>query len=373
MCIQGRDRARTGPALALVMAGALPSWAVAQPAATAASYPASTESPAVLAWLKAATSVKPTDIVAIGPQAVMSLDGVTAGPQASSPITALVREEIIDPGYAQRREARSARLEVEIDCAGGAYRIRHVNRFLLPDLKGVGVEVAAPAEAGHAAEGSAMSRIIGAACMRKSTAVVAAAPREPKPAPVSPPPKIVALAEAKPPARPDPAPPPVVAPVVAKPAAKPSDAVATAPPEPKPAPIVVAQVVAQVIAKPDPAPPAAAPTAPSPPKPAPAAPPPEPKPVAVAAAAPAKPAPAPTPFRVQLGTYSTAENAKRAGADLKRDHAKAMGGYETLVDQSSGAGRGYFLLWVKGFAARADASAFCKAVDVAPGGCIIRR
>jgi cell division protein FtsN len=98
-------------------------------------------------------------------------------------------------------------------------------------------------------------------------------------------------------------------------------------------------------------------------------------PAKVAAAAPA-PSPAQTAdkrFKVQLGSYSTADNAHRAGADLVRDHPKPMLGHDVVVSQASAKGKGYFLVVVQGFAERAEADAFCKAVASAPSGCLIRR
>ena len=43
------------------------------------------------------------------------------------------------------------------------------------------------------------------------------------------------------------------------------------------------------------------------------------------------------------------------------------------VDEAAAKGRSYFLLLVKGFAAHAEAAAFCKAVSVEPAACLIRK
>jgi hypothetical protein len=111
--------------------------------------------------------------------------------------------------------------------------------------------------------------------------------------------------------------------------------------------------------------------APKPPAPLSAKSPPAQAPTQVAAVA--APKPASGPFKVQLGTYSTIENAHRAGADLRRQFARAVQDREVIVDQAAAKGRSYFLLLVKGFAAHAEAAAFCKAVSVEPAACLIRR
>lgn len=307
----------TGPHLVLAaltaaaIAGALPLSAAAQDAA--ASYPASAKAADVGPWLAAHTSVRPVDIVAIDPQAVVSLDAVTAQAGTSAPALAVVREEIIDPGYAERRLARSARIEVELNCAGGAYRVRRLTRFPLPDLKGAGTEVAAPVEWAYPPEGAPMSRILHIGCAR-----AAATPAGPAPRPAA-------------------APAPVTASVIA-----------TAPAA-SPAPVAQAPVRQAPVTQ--------------------ATPPPPVSPALVAATA----APVAMPFRIQLGSYSTAENAHRASDELRRDFPRPVADHQVVVSQTSSGGRDYFLVLVQGFAARADAVAFCKAINAAPEQCLIRR
>jgi hypothetical protein len=247
---------------------------------------------------------------------------------------AVVREEITDQGYADRRQARSARLEVELDCTAGVYRIRRLSRFALPDLKGVEMEGSAPQTWDHAPDGSVMGRILHAACARAVALQTRAAPAAPQhtamlatsrtPIAVSARPMQTASLS------------PAVSVTAVEPHAPPAAAVETPPPPPTaPAPAAA------------PAPPAATP--------------------------PPATAPGVMPFKVQLGSYSTARNAHRAGVELRRGFPKAVVDREVVVDQASANGRDYYLLLVQGFAARADAAAFCKAVSAAPPACLIRR
>lgn len=321
-----------------VLAGTLAAGAAVAQVGTPG-FPAGPDAGRVLPWLAANTSVKRADIVDIGPQAVVSLDSVTAFPGKTASALVVVREEITDQGYADRRRARSARIEVELDCTAAAYRVRRLSRYALPDLQGVEMEGSAPQVWAHAAEGAPMSRILHIACAR-------AAALQTPPAPARPERKAVIAA----------APAPISVSSAPPPTADLTHAIAIAAVQPLALPAAAVEAPAAQPASPQPTSPQA------PPQPAPPAPPPT-----------AQTAAAPMPFKVQLGSYSTPQNAHRAGALLRRDFPKPVLDHDIVVDQASSRGKDYYLLLVQGFAQPTDAAAFCKAIAAAPGECRIRR
>ncbi len=296
---------------ALAAVGLAAGWICAPAAAAPAAppdYPASAKAADVTPWLAAHTSLRQTDVIDITPEAVVALEGVKRGGETDAPALAVVREEIIDPKLAARLFTRSARLQVQLDCVKGAYRIQDRTRFTLPDLRGAQVKTAsaAPGDWKPAGDGSVMAKVVHVACARPPSAPLPAAATVPIQPPIPIP--IPAPGAAEPP-HPQPAsspPPPAVVAVVAKPARVPS-------------------------------------------------------------------APAAAAFTVQLGSYSSAERAHQAAADLSRDFPKPMLGRAYSVRQASAKGRDYFLLTVGGFSGRSDAAAFCKAVHAEPSGCIIRK
>ncbi len=219
---------RSGPApgdmrarLAAIAVAALVGIAAGRPALAAEDgvtdpapgYPASAATRDVMPWLASHTSVRAADIIAISPQAVVSLDGVIRGSDKSAPIAATVREELIDPGMAERLHARSTRVQVELDCAASLFRIRENTRFTLPDLKG-GAEMRPSTDAwSPLEEGTTLFRVAHTACGTRPAHVQAASapPPEAIPAPAAPPAKASppqALAKAEPPPQPTPPPPP---------------------------------------------------------------------------------------------------------------------------------------------------------------------
>ena len=75
-------------------------------------------------------------------------------------------------------------------------------------------------------------------------------------------------------------------------------------------------------------------------------------------------------FKVLLGSYSIEGNAHAAVADLTRGFPEPIKGRDVVVRKTSVKGKDYFAVAVLGFAARTDASAFCKAVHA--DDCLIR-
>ncbi len=139
--------------------------ATAEPVAIAApAFPATAAAHDVLPWLAGHTSVRAGDIVVISPQAVVSLDRVAHGSDRTAPIVATVREELIDAALAERLHARSTRVDVELDCAAGVFRIRENTRFPLPDLKGDPVQRTPSADWTRLEDGTVMFSVAHAAC-----------------------------------------------------------------------------------------------------------------------------------------------------------------------------------------------------------------
>ena len=145
-------------------------------------YPASGERGDVLAWLSAHTSVRPGDVVVISPQAVVSLD-VTRGADKTAPIDAIVREELIDAGLAERTHARSTRVQVQLDCAASMFRILENTRFALPDLKGDAVKKTSAAGWTGLQDGTVMESVAHAACGPVAAGPVVQTAAAPAPAP----------------------------------------------------------------------------------------------------------------------------------------------------------------------------------------------
>ena len=180
---------------ALAALGLAAGWLSAPAAAAPAAppdYPASAKAADVTPWLAAHTSLRQSDVVDITPEAVVALEAVKRGGETDAPVLAVVREEIIDSRLAARLFTRSARLEVQLDCAKGAYRIQARTRFTLPDLQGAQVKTAsaAPGDWKPAGDGSVMAKVVHVACASlPATPVPTAAvvPVQP-PIPVPPPP-----------------------------------------------------------------------------------------------------------------------------------------------------------------------------------------
>jgi hypothetical protein len=313
---------------ALALAAALGVVGPACAAVPAAGYPASAQERDVLPWLSAHTSAHPGDVVALTPQAVVALDAVTHEPDQANLVDAAVREELIDAPLADHLHARSARIEVQVNCATGFYRIQQSTRFVLPDLKGDAVST--PMEGAGWTEpdpGTPMLKVARAACAKamaaQSGAAGSAEPGAPAPAP------------------------PAAAPAQASAATSSAPSAPTPPPEvPPPAPVKDTATSA-------------------PPKPA-------AQHVSPAASASAS-TPAGPMFEVHLGSYSTEANAHTAIAQLTRGFASPMQGHEAVVRKIPVGGRDLFLVTVQGFQEHADAASFCKAVHAAPADCLIRR
>jgi cell division septation protein DedD len=110
----------------------------------------------------------------------------------------------------------------------------------------------------------------------------------------------------------------------------------------------------------------------APPAPVPAPPPPVAAPVVAATPAPAPPAPAPAArrvsgaWKVQLGAYSSADNARTAWDGL----VKKVRGLSAF-DRTTVAAGSVLRLQAVGLASRADAQALCAKVSAAGGACLI--
>ena len=323
-------RTRLAAIALAIIAGLLCSPASAADAVSSGppGYPASGERGDVLTWLSAHTSVRPGDVVVISPQAVVSLDGVTRTADKTAPIDAIVREELIDVALAERTHARSTRVLVQLDCAASMFRIRENARFALPDLKGDAVKKTSTADWTRLEDGTVMVQVAHAACATGAPVPVVQAASGVTPPPVSKAlasPATTTKAEA----------PRMSAPTVASNAAAPAPKISAA----------------ATLAKAD-APRAGAPPAPTP---------------AVAS----RPSPSEPSYWILLGSYSNKDNAHVAVARLTRGNPGPVKGRDVVVHKASVNGREYFFVAVEGFAQRADASGFCKAVHAAPEACLI--
>jgi cell division septation protein DedD len=123
--------------------------------------------------------------VVIAPQAVVAMTGLARGADATAPATATIHEEMIDPVLAGKMRARSARVEVEVRCTAGLFRIRSSKRFALPDLLGA-ITDGVPSDWARVEDGTPMQLVAKAMCAPAAVAATGVVP--PPAAPIAVPP-----------------------------------------------------------------------------------------------------------------------------------------------------------------------------------------
>ena len=390
----GRRSAGSRARLALLAGGVLglfpPAAMAAGPPAPAADYPASDRAEDVLKWTTAATSIKPAAVLAVTPQLVAALDKVQMAGEGL--VLASLREEVVDPLFAQKADGRSLTTNVEFDCRARRFRFMGEVTYPRPNLQGSPRYTDQSDGWAQVREDGIIGRLFATVCPKPAVVVAASAPvATPAPAapasspaslPVSAPPapaviRTAALTTPAPAAKPSPAtPPPAAAPPFGqRAAAVTAPAMKPAPAAPPAAPAAIKPPVALAAASAPPAasapakppmklaaltPPAAPPGhAEAPPPAPPAAKPPEaPMPAA-------RPAPS-HPYTVMAGAFAVPANAQARAAALA---GKAP---QVAVRTIEVGTKRWSLVEVTGFEDHAAAAAFCAAVSKQPADCIVR-